>query len=180
MGVIGSQYFEKPKTDNWFVYENLPLISDGEKASSLGYKTEALFGVDINLPDIKQFNAKIKFIPKENSTSNKIFGFVAEVEVDNLDKKDIPPKYLKEREYDGNVTIDPLEEVTYRVEFKFILKDKDGFELTKLTSKKHFIESGKINIIQDTIQDDISINLIQRTKTIKPFMAVLECISCEE
>ena len=76
-------------------------------------------------------------------------------------------------------TVLPIEEVVYRVTFKFTLKDKDGFELAKLEGPKHFLYSGKSNRFQDKVYQTVLETVAEQTTDVVLYMSVEECETCK-
>lgn len=169
LGYGGNEFFRSINLSKWQVGENYRIY----------YEFEAI-NTEIPLPEIKKFRAKVKFIqPTNNSHSMRSLGYVAEVLVDNLKKRDIPEKYKQERKENEYSTIIPLKEVTYVIQFDFALKDKDGFEIAKVSSKRLFISSGQLNRLQGIGKPDIPISIIRRVEKVEPQLIVVKCETCE-
>ena len=175
LGFFVKTFLKFPSSD-WIMYKDIPLKGDN---SSLGYKTEALFDVDIPLPEIKKFDAKIKFIPSLDDNDKEYLGYIVYITVDDLNKKDIPLKYQKDKKFKEGWTRPAVEEVTYEIEMEFDLKNKDGFKLIKITGDKDIITSGQVNTIQGKTHKSISKNLLDQIDTIKPYITVTQCNTCE-
>lgn len=179
-GYLYQKYDAQKLPDVWIDIPNIPTSGVDSRVS---YSTaEALFGADIPLPDFKSFSAKVKFTkPRMKQNLGAVLGYIVSVDVENLDSSKIPEKYRKERKRQfraGTFTLQPLEEVIYEVHFEFILIDKDGFELAKLESPKHYLYSGKNNIFQELVLKQIPVDIAKRTKKVKPRILIDKCVSC--
>ncbi len=158
-------------------------LSIGSTGKGYGYTSEALFNSDIALPNIKKISGRSKLLHPDQAKKNALhLGYIVSVEVDKLDLEKVPSKYKEERKetYNaGDFTFDPIEEVVYRVVFKFTLKDKDGFELVKLEGPKHFLSSGKTNQFQDKVNKPVSATIVERIRTVVLDISVEECETCK-
>ena len=76
-------------SDAWYEVNPIPLKGEG---SGLGYSSEALFNSDIPLPEITSATAKMKFLPSQDGRGYML-GYVATIEIANLDATKIPEKY---------------------------------------------------------------------------------------
>ena len=163
---------------NW-----ISLSSDPENKRGISYLTEAMFGTDIQLPDVTTMKGKAKFIEEISERNDFVkLGYLIEIEVASLDLEKIPKKYKEEKVEiirGDKFTILPIEQVVYEISFVFSMKDTDGFVLGKVESKKHDIYSDKINRFQDIVSDDIPIKIANRIKTIVYHMVVRKCVTCD-
>ena len=110
-----------------------------------------------------------------------MIAYVAQVRVAPLDKKNVPAKYLKERveqHKGGPVTTLPLEQVTYAVQFRFDLLDKDGFKLAEVTGPDQWLQSGRTNAFQEVTSKPLNLDLARRIARVRTHMSVLRCESC--
>jgi hypothetical protein len=167
-------------TDSWVTSGPLPLKGP---ESAISYNDEAMFGADIQLPNIEEFAVKSKFIPPAvgDSTGTRIMGYVAEVRIASLDKKNVPQRYLQKsvtQTKSGPITTEPLEQVTYAAQFTLDLIDQDGFKLGEVLGTRQWIESGKTNVLQELTDKPLELYLVRRVKKVKPHMLVIRCESC--
>src|SRR5215217_2707349 len=84
-----------------------------KKHFGVSYSTKALFGSDIPLPKIKKITGKIKFVKRSNDGASVNLGYLANISQENLDKSNIPKKYLKQRPViiEGQkVILEPIDE----------------------------------------------------------------------
>lgn len=141
-----------------------------------------------------------------NKSNRMSLGYIAEITTEELDKKNVPEKYLLEKkEYptatnpktgenavlrngkwetyqkDARVSwiIPAIEEVSYEIHFRFSLLDKDGFEIYSSESLPHTLLSGQKNIFQNIIEEPIPTGIIKSTKQIKPTINFDKCLTCE-
>ncbi|MFZ2493719.1 MAG: hypothetical protein WA208_19740 [Thermoanaerobaculia bacterium] len=161
-----------------------PWVFDGALSSkgSIFWTDEALFQSDIALPDVQSTTAKVKFIaPPAGGVASKVIGYVAEIRVAPLAKKDIPARYLRKTTATmpvGVVTTPPLEQVSYSARLVFELLDKDGFKLGEIDGREHSIRSGETNRLQDMSEAAVPASLVQRVTRIRPRLWILKCQSC--
>jgi len=171
---------ESTVEDAWPFNGSIPLTGSDRP---INYHSDALFDADIPLPKLKPSKQKIKLIapPSFESQRTRVIAYVIQVRVASLEKKNIPAKYLRERieHYKaGPVTTPPLEQVTYAGQFTFDLVDKDGFILAKVTGPEEWLESGKSNMFQELTTQELDLDLVRRTATVRTHLVVLRCESC--
>jgi len=64
------------------------------KESAIGYSSEALFGVDISLPEVKNLGGKGKFLePTDPAVNDLQLGYKITTTVESLDTANIPEQY---------------------------------------------------------------------------------------
>ena len=152
------------------------------KESAIGYSSEALFGVDISLPEVKHLGGKGKFLEPTDQAANDLqLGYQITTTVEGLDTSNIPEQYRVARKtviLDAEVEIPPVEEVVYRVHFEFDLRDEDDFVLTSLASESHTIRSGQENSWQSIAEGSIPRSVAARTQSISLAMTVDQCNTC--
>lgn len=165
--------------DVWLFSGSVPLKGpDG----AVSYNSNALLA-DIPLPEIEAIEAKVKLIPPPSGDGQRtrVLAYVARVRVASLEKKNVPPKYLKERieqHKAGPITTLPLEQVTYAVQFAFHLLDKDGFKLAEVTGPDQWLQSGKSNAFQEVTSKPLDLDLARRIAKVRTYLHVLRCESC--
>ncbi|MCI0560510.1 MAG: hypothetical protein MN733_18645 [Nitrososphaera sp.] len=143
-----------------------------------GFSPEALFDVDIKLPDIKTLTGKAKFIDEPGRIR---LGYLITVVVEKLDLTKLPEKYRKERKVKtkaGEFTVVPSEQVFYAVRFEFTFRDKDNFALFTIKSPIHDLSSGKENQFQSIVEEPIPYNVAVRTSEIMFSMSIDKCLTC--
>ena len=173
LGFVGDQIFLNIQSSRWFVFEK--VTSKSEDYGPLFKGRGVLFDDTIYLPEINNFNAKFKFIPSEDN-SYKLLGYIVEIMIDNINKKDVPPKCPKEVKIEENITSPSCEVAGYVIKFDFIFKDKDDFEIYKITSDLYFIYFGELKKIQSIDKMHIPISIVQRVKKIQPQIIIYKCI----
>jgi hypothetical protein len=166
--------------DTWLFDGSVPIKGAG---GALSYNSAALFEADVPLPEIEAVDVKIKLIapPSPESQRTRVIAYVAQVRVASLEQKKIPPRYLEKRveQYKaGPVTTQPLEQVTYVVQFTFDLLDKDAFKLGDATGSEQFLQSGKSNRFQEVTTQPFEIDLVRRITIVRTHLRVLRCESC--
>jgi len=179
IGGVVTYLFQKQQfiQDKWIEISDLPL--KGEE-SGLGYSSEAFLKSEIQLPVVKNINAKVKFMEPlagKGKHSKLLLGYIVNIDIENFDTTKIPQKYREERK-EGNVIWEPLKQVFYSCHLEFTLFDKDGFKLIEVSGPTHSIESGKLNTLQDKAKKPIPFSIIKRTTKIKPYVTVDKCVSC--
>lgn len=166
------QISNKLPLDTWI---NLTIPKEGRIRGT----PVAIFN-DIPLPEIKNIKGDAKFINRGNSY---LMGYKINFDIEHLDTTEIPSKYLqnKSQVFNGkNITALGIHEVSYDISFQLTLFDKDGFEIEKIESSTETVESGKKNELQNIIQKPISPNTIKLTKTIKLFISLDKCLTCDK
>ena len=172
----GHQLSRIPNT--WHEIDRIPLAG---KDSGLSFSSEALFDVDIPLPNITSAKARVKFLPIPGEI-NYLLGYVVTVDIAKLDLEKVPAKYKETKDLktkSGEWKSVPLEEVVYEISISFELQDQDGFRLIVVKGSKHKVSSGQSNVLQDVGETLISVNIAKRTKVILPKVYVERCVSCE-
>jgi hypothetical protein len=123
-----------------------------------------------------------KFIDAVRPGHNTTLGYLINIEMAALDLSKVPQRYKHQKEevVDGyKLTLDPLESVSYKVEFNFDLKDKDGFILKTIKSTApNSLTSGTKNVFQATVDESIDYDTANKVHDIllRPFIA--ECYQC--
>lgn len=162
-------------TTDWI---ELSKPSDGK---GIAYSTEAIFKSDIPLPDVKQFSGKAKFISTSNSEAYEL-GYIVDIDIPSIDLTKVPEKYLKDRPevIDGvSTTRLGIKQVTYEIQLKFTLRDKDGFTLTEVQSPLCTIESGRNNELQNVAKHQFPSDVATRVKSILVQLQVEKCVTCQ-
>ncbi|MCX5814360.1 MAG: hypothetical protein NT178_17720 [Proteobacteria bacterium] len=177
---VGYYFAVAVKTPRNFDWKALSLDQPGK---GYGYSSEALFGSDIRLPEIRKLSGKCKFLSASPKSRNEELnlGYVVSVDVEKLDLQRVPQKYKvekKEKYKSGEWTVPPIDEVVYSVTFAFTLKDKDGFILLELKSPSHSIYSGKVNVFQSVVEKPILPAIAERVANITLSMMVEKCETC--
>ena len=160
------------KIDEW---QNLVM----EKKGSVGYSPE-LFRQPIDLPQIKNLNGKAKFIERNDSI---LLGYKVIFDVEKLDKKKLPEKFLTTKTYKINgqtITSPPIEEATFGANVYITFLDKDGFKIARVTSPIEYLETGRKNSLQNIISLSINKETIEKIKKMNAYVAVESCESCND
>jgi hypothetical protein len=169
---------DSPITDRPWLFSG-PLPVNGTDGT-VSYTPDALLeAADIPLPEIEAIDANVKFIapPTSDAAEAVVIAYIAKVRVASLEKKNIPSRYLKERVV-GPMTILPLEQVTYAVQFTFDLLDKDGFKLREVIGPDQLIRSGQTNALQEVTTKPLDLDLARRITKLRTHLVVLRCESC--
>lgn len=165
------QLKNKLPLDTWI---NLTIPKEGK----IGGTTIGFFN-DISLPDINNIKGDAKFLKRNNSYH---LGYKINFDIAHLDTTKIPSKYLQDKDqvFNGTtVTALGIREVSYDISFEFTLIDKDGFEIEKIKSPTEIVKSGKKNEFQNMTEKSIPINIIRLTKSIRLFISIDKCLSCD-
>jgi len=171
-----------------YIFSNKRNLSDAHEWIELGlsshkgysWTSKALLESDIQIPEIKALSGKVKFLDSiENGSDELVLGYIVSVDIDSLDLEAVPAKYKQEIQWDNGWTTEPIKEVTYQVRFEFILKDSDGFFLSTVSGSDQFVTSGKINMIQGKVVDEVSLSLSKRVSEITFTMQFLKCETCK-
>ncbi len=183
VGIIGTVLYHNTvishesqrSRDPWIV---LSTPSDNDEAV-LTYSSDALFKSDIKLPPVKSLTGKAKFILDATSRNeaNIKLGYIVDTDIAPLDTAKLPDKYKPVAENPGDKK-PPLDAVYYDVVFYFILKDKDGFPLMKVTSNKETVHSGAVNHFQLFAKTYIPQQIASSTKIINVRMEAIKCMTC--
>lgn len=163
---------DRPSTD-WL------NTSIEQKHFGVSYATKALFGADIPFPDIRDIAGKTKFVQRNNGLN---LGYVITVTQEQLDKSKVPAKYLKQKQVviEGlKVAQEPIDQVAYEVLFRFLLGDRDGFELLQVESKPEVVYSGRKNDFQGVVQQMIPVEIANRVSQVHLNTHILRCLSCD-
>ncbi len=166
------------KARTTYAWRALSLETPGK---GYGYSSEALFGSDIALPEIKKMSGTFKFLDAPTKDELR-FGYLVLVDIDKLDLKNVPQRYKiekKETYTAGTFTTLPIDEVVYSVKFHFKLKDKDGFELVNFESQPCSVSSGKVNEFQNVIDQTITLAMAERVSSAFLSMTVQKCETCK-
>ena len=173
-----------------FVFYSKSSIPEGWIEVSISghgysYSSEALFDSDISLPDLSALHGKIKFLRYGADGGNHSqLGYLIRVSVKSLDTAKIPETYRQrrsvERHKGGEVILEPVQQVVYKVHFEFELKDKDGFVLMSTTSEPSYLYSGQENVFQGIAQQKISLEKAKHTKSVTLNMSVEKCETCRD
>lgn len=162
--------------ERWF--ELMPPSNSDEKLIS--YSSDLLFRSDIKLPNVTSLTGRAKFV--KNTVNNKPeikLGYTIDADIAPLDVSALPEKYQQKPQDKNAQSVKPLlDKVHYDVIFYFILKDRDGFPLMKVTSNKETVSSGTHNHFQLFANNYISQDIAANTDRITMRMEVIRCLSC--
>ncbi len=128
----------------------------------------------IPFPKISRVSFKGKFVEPAGAAGNAMsISYVAEITVDKLDKKDLPPKFSKTYE-EGSAKWQYVipDDVLYEMSLRIVFLDKEGFQFSSAASPTATIRSGETNTLQDVSADKIPIDVVKRTKSIKPVVVL--------
>jgi hypothetical protein len=161
----------------------ISLSSNHAGKKPVSYLTEAIFGVDIALPEVTNLTGKVKFLEGIKGVNNSTnLGYLVEINVAPLDLSKVPQKYKEEKKeiINGEETIKlPIDQVVYEINFQFMLRDSDGFILKEIESKTHPISSGELNRIQEVAPESIAATIANRTRSVSFNMTVRKCLTCQ-
>jgi hypothetical protein len=175
LGMIGT-YFFLPQRHSSVPTKWRELVLDG---SGFGWKSEALFNVDIPLPTVNKPHGQAKFLDRSQSgKENILLGYVVKASVEHLDTSKIPPKYRQPKKQ-GEFVIDPPTEVVYLAHLEFTLKDADGFVLLTTDTEPLHLYSGKENVFQGIALTPVSLGTAKRTSSILVALTADKCETCE-
>ena len=181
-GIGGTALYFNPPTvheaaqhDDWIKLS----VDSGDKAIS--YSSDALAKSDIKLPSVNSFSGKSKFV-METAAGEKPtvkLGYVINVDIAPLVASGIPDKYKSVATDNPGDKKTQINAVDYDVVFYFILKDKDGFPLMKVSSNRETVHSGINNHFQLFAKTYIPQTVVSSTKIINVRMEAVKCLTCK-
>ena len=171
----------EPQSESTVPAENSVGIT---KPAAISYSESVVFS-DVPSLEVKSFSGKAKFLPSRASADGRSrLGYVIGISSEPLNQEKLPEKYKKERvipmKNGGPLTVLPLKEATYEVYFVFALLDRDEFELMKVDSPKHHLESGGAVQIQGQTEPAVPPDVMAVTKKITMHLAIDKCLSARE
>lgn len=151
-----------------------------------GLSTEVVVA-DIPEPDVRKIAGQFKFVDSIDQGAGHTvrFGYKIEVDVAPLDLSKVPKRFLEEKRIDlgggKSITQLPLTQSTEadQVRFEFLLKDRDGFTLMKLSGEPETMWTGKSNVFQRLLTEPVPENLAHRTIAVVESMTIEKCFSCQ-
>lgn len=160
---------------------NWQQLSSKSEGPDVGLTRDALFKSDIRWPGVKSMHGSAKYLhDHSNATASPRLGYKITVDVEGLDKKTLPEKYTKEKKvYGGKFTLMPIEQVSYEMNFTFVFRDVDGFELLTLTSEPDNIQSGAVETFQGIVPTNVPLEVTRNASTISLGMTLTKCGTCE-
>jgi hypothetical protein len=170
IGVVGMRAWYQNDRGKWFVI--------GTEGKGFAWLSDALFGVDLPLPEVDKPQGKAKFLDRNDIGKGTRLGYLVTTHIAHLDTTNIPAKYKLEKK-EGDMVWAPTTEVVYSAHMKFTLKDKDGFVLMTTTSQPLDLWSGQENVFQGEAEGEIPAGVVDRTKSILMVLTAEKCLTCQ-
>ena len=141
---------------------------------------------DLPEPDVRRIVGQFKFVDSAEQAGDHAvrFGYKIEVDVAPLDLGKVPKRFLEEKRIDlgggKSITQLPLTQSTAadQVRFEFLLKDRDGFTLMKLSGPPETLWTGRGNAFQRLLTEPVPENVARRTAAAVESMTVEKCLPC--
>jgi len=180
VGIGGTALYYNPPPAPHEAGEDTSWIVLSPSSEPLTYTEEAMFHSDIKLPAVTSFSGKAKFVTDATSQKSKTkLGYIVDMNIAPLDAK--PPaqqsKPAPATDASGKAAA-VIPAVDYDVVFYFILKDKDGFPLMKLSSNEETVHSGQNNHFQFFARSFVPQNIASNTRNVTARIEAVRCVSC--
>jgi hypothetical protein len=142
---------------------------------------------DMPDPDVRKTAGQFKFVDSTDQSARHTLrlGYKIEVDVAPLDLSKVPKRFLQEKRIDlggGKSVIQlplPQSTPTDEVRFEFLLQDRDGFTLMKLSGDPETLWTGKSNGFQRLVKEPVPGAVARRTSSVVESMTIEKCLPCE-
>ncbi len=193
VGAVGTALFLRPSIpDRWFtLVQKAPELGAPAGSSVLvddpvpvSCSDAVIVGSDIVPLSVKSVAGTAKFLsPVSAPIGRCALGYIVKIVTAPLDLSEVPEKYKKERTISvkgGPITVLPIEQATYDVEFIFRFLDRDGFELLSITSREHSVQSGRTSEIQAQTEPTIDGRVASSVTSIAVHVYVKKCVTATD
>ena len=192
-GAVGTAFLLRHSVpDHWFTLVQKAPERDAPAGSSVlvddpapvSFSSAVFVGSDIAPLSVKSVAGKAKFLSPASAPSGRCaLGYTVQMVTAPLDLSKVPEKYKKERTISaksGPITVLPIEQATYDVEFIFRFIDRDGFELLTVTSREHSVQSGKTSEIQAQTEPSIDSRVTSSVTSIAVHVHIKKCVTATD
>jgi hypothetical protein len=131
---------------------------------------------DIPEPKTDPPSGKVKFLKRDKGIQ---LGYVLKLSIKANPTSTLPAKYLKTTKTEGGIEIGPPDQVHYRGNYTFTLKDADGFVLLEIPGPSENVAAGSDNSVQGMTEGTIPPFVAERTKTILVRFTMDSCYPCD-
>lgn len=130
---------------------------------------------DIPEPKTEPPSGKVKFLNRDKGIQ---LGYVLKLPIKANPTSALPAKYLKTTKSEGGLEIGPPDQVNYRGNYTFTLRDADGFVLLEIPGPSENVAAGSDNSVQGMTEGTIQPFVAERTKTILVRFTMDSCYPC--
>ena len=167
LGVTCMYLLKRTPTSRW-----VSVTSDGK-----GFAMEdAAFNGDIPWPKTTKPSGRVKFLSRDKGEQ---LGYVLKLPISPNPTSALPEKYRRTTTDPRGYEVGPPDQVVYKGHFEFILKDADGFVLTKLSGPTGYLFAESDNSVQDTIEQGVPTSVVERTSEVDVSFVVTSCNPCD-